>query len=189
MNKKTYDYIILILIVLLALVGIWRYTKLNRNSEVPSARVKNAARQERPASRYISLAKEEYFKGNYRQAIKLWEQSLDAKPYHPDLVYHDLGLCYMNLKEYDKGIEALDKAIELNPDYIDFYYLKAVIYEQSGNTALYRKNLEKVISMKDLPNSKKTVVSDTYQKLAELENNAGNYKKADEYVRLSNEYH
>lgn len=73
-------------------------------------------------------------KGNYDKAIKLYSEALKITD-TPAYVMHDRGLAYMRKGESDKAIIDFTKAMELNPDEIDFI---AQSYNDRGN-AYYDK--------------------------------------------------
>ena len=187
MDKKILDLLILVLSVFLLSYG---YNHYGKNSDVDFKNIIDTVvnQNNKPASYYISLAKEAYFSGDYQKAIDLWNQSLDAKPFHPDLIYHDLGLCYIQLKNYDKALESYNKAIEINPNDLAFYYMRAIVYYYINNTKEYIANLEKAISLRDKPSVNQNNVVYSYKRLAKFEKNSGNDKKANEYNALADEY-
>ncbi len=52
--------------------------------------------------------------GRFEEAVPLLQQLTVKEPGMP--VYSKLGECFMRLKEYDKAVPALRKAVEMNPD-------------------------------------------------------------------------
>lgn len=52
--------------------------------------------------------------GRFEEAVPLLQQLTVKEPGMP--VYSKLGECFMRLKEYDKAVPVLRKAVELNPD-------------------------------------------------------------------------
>lgn len=52
--------------------------------------------------------------GAYDEAIRLYTQALDITK-NPAYVIHDRGLAYTDKKEYEKAIQDLSKAMEMNP--------------------------------------------------------------------------
>jgi len=53
--------------------------------------------------------------GNYDEACRLYQQLADASPGAAE-VWWGLGLTIMNMGEFDRAIECLEKAAELEPE-------------------------------------------------------------------------
>lgn len=81
-------------------------------------------------------------KGNYSEALndllKVDETRMD------DVVNYHMSLCYYNLDDVDEGIEAIDRAIEIN-DLPVYHNQLALLYEKSGDTSSAISELEKTI--------------------------------------------
>ena len=142
--------------------------------------------KERPAKHYIDLAKAEYWKGNYEGAIKLWEKALNSDPYHPESIYHDIGMSYVLLKQYEKAVEPLNKAIELGADYDTTYYYLGEAYYYLSRHSRAKENYEKVVSV-ERQKSDQEVKRLCYERLGWVEELFGNHKKAEEYWEKANQ--
>jgi len=72
---------------------------------------------------------------NLRQAIEAFEKSLEKEMYPNTLTLTYLGFCFKTLKEYDKAIFYLEKALDtMTPDYIDRVYTNlGASYELNDN--------------------------------------------------------
>jgi tetratricopeptide (TPR) repeat protein len=53
--------------------------------------------------------------------------------------YYNRGLAYLNSGDYDKAITDFNKAIELNPVYVDAYYYRGLAYQFGENYPNYDK--------------------------------------------------
>jgi tetratricopeptide (TPR) repeat protein len=68
---------------------------------------------------------------NFEEAGKLMQWAIDAST--PDYVaemYHHLGQIYGQLRLFKESIEALQKAVELNPDKVEVFFEIATTYEE-----------------------------------------------------------
>jgi 4-amino-4-deoxy-L-arabinose transferase-like glycosyltransferase/TolA-binding protein len=86
-----------------------------------------------PASTYYTLGILEYQKGNYDQAIKYQELSIEH--YANADAYNNLASCYKKKKDYDKALEYYAKADETNPKYSASRFNAGLVYfelEQYG---------------------------------------------------------
>lgn len=142
--------------------------------------------KERPAKHYIDLAKAEYWKGNYEGAIKLWEKALNSDPYHPESIYHDIGMTYVLLYRYEDAVEPLNKAVELGADYDTTYYYLGEAYFYLGNNSKAKENYEKVVSV-ERQKSDQEVKKLSYERLGRIEELTGNPQKAQEYFEKANQ--
>ena len=136
--------------------------------------------KERPAKRYIDLAKAEYWKGNYTGAIELWEKALNSEPYHPESIYHDIGMTYVLLYRYEDAIEPLNKAIELGADYDTTYYYLAEAYYYLENYAKAKEYYEMVIS-KERQNNNPQVRQLSHNRLNQIKSFMENPLNAQKY--------
>jgi len=59
--------------------------------------------------------------GIWRDSITLWTSVIERIPSEAFFAYHNRGLAYSRLGEYDKAIEDYRRAIELKPAYADTY--------------------------------------------------------------------
>lgn len=148
---------------------------------------RNFNQNERPAKYYIDLAKDEFDKKKYEKALDYWYQSLDAHPYHPEGVYHDIGMTYVVLNRYSEAIEPLKKSIELGGNYNSTYYYLGEAYYYSNQTETAKEYYEKAVSMRD-GSGNNQVIPYAYRKLAIIERQNGNSKKAQEYELQAQNY-
>lgn len=80
--------------------------------------------------------------GQPTKAIELMESQIEKDATSVGLYdYLHLGVLYMELKDYDKAIEALNKQINNNALAEAYYYL-AMVYKSKNNRENYRSNLK-----------------------------------------------
>jgi len=99
---------------------------------------------------YFEKANQYYNTKNYKRAIELYEKAIEYKE-NESASFYNAGVCFIKLKEYEKAIAFLKKAIQLKRDSKYFFNLaycyamlknskKALIY---FNTAWSLDNADK----------------------------------------------
>jgi len=53
--------------------------------------------------------------GDYKEAIKFYRKAVDIDPDN-ELLWHYIGNCYLKLEKYEKAINSLKLAIEINKE-------------------------------------------------------------------------
>ncbi len=81
----------------------------------------------------IQNAKMMCFFGKYQTAINLYRQVLGKNHPRKAWIHYQIACCYFQLKQYDKAIEAIDKAIEKEPQGSMFYNAKLIFFILSKN--------------------------------------------------------
>lgn len=71
--------------------------------------------------------------GEYAQAITEYEKALAIDNTRP-IIFYWKGICHYQLKEHDKGVESLEHAIDLNPNYNQAYTALLQGYTEVYNT-------------------------------------------------------
>ena len=84
--------------------------------------------------------------GRLKEAQRLYKQALILEP---DNVYalNNLGVIYIQQRNYSKASNNLESAIRLKPEYADPYYNLACLYSFKGKTIKSLENLKKAISL------------------------------------------
>jgi tetratricopeptide (TPR) repeat protein len=84
--------------------------------------------------------------GRLKEAQKLYKQALILEP---DNVYalNNLGVIYIQQRNYSKAQNSLESAIRLKQEYVDPYYNLACLYSFKGKTIKSLENLKKAISL------------------------------------------
>ena len=110
---------------------------------------------------------------NFKEAIKFYNNcaKLDFNRHEP---FHQLGVCYRLIREYEKSEISLNKALAIkeNPN---SYYILGKVLRENGQFEKSRISFERSISLDD-----KFIESKL--SLANLENDYGNYEKAIEII-------
>ncbi|CAD7780417.1 Tetratricopeptide repeat protein [Candidatus Methanoperedenaceae archaeon GB37] len=84
---------------------------------------------------------------NIKEAKKLIEKVL--KKYPKEATFWDTaGWVYYRLKQYDKAISHLKKAIQIAPSAPTYHYHLGMVYKAKGNLNLAKKELKKAIESK-----------------------------------------
>ena len=85
------------------------------------------------SSIYINL-------GQYDQAQPDLEKYLSLNPYEP-VMWSNLGVLARLKKQYDNSVNAFNKAIQLAPDNLDYYYKRSRTYYEMGDMQQARNDL------------------------------------------------
>ncbi len=103
-------------------------------SVMSSACINNFAIQE------LNIKAKEYLdKGDYDEAIKRLESSVDLDGSIFETRYN-LAVAYINKEEYAKAANQLSEAAALNPSNPDVYYTLGVAYEGEADSKLIKKS-------------------------------------------------
>lgn len=99
-------------------------------SVVSTACVNNLAIQE------LNDKAQEYMnKGDLPSAICRLEASLDLDGNVFETRYN-LGIAYLNNKQYEQSVETLKKAVEINPEFLDAYYSLAIAIDEKNYNSI-----------------------------------------------------
>jgi len=87
--------------------------------------------------------------GRLKEAQKLYKQTLILEPNN---VYalNNLGVIYIQQRNYSKAQNSLESAIRLKSEYVDPYYNLACLYASKGKVMKSLENLKKAISLNTL---------------------------------------
>jgi len=87
--------------------------------------------------------------GRLKEAQRLYKQALMLDPVNVS-VLNNLGVIYIQERNYLKAQDSLESAIRLKPEYVDPYYNLACLYAFKGNVMKSLENLKKAISLDKL---------------------------------------
>ncbi|AJD29261.1 tetratricopeptide repeat protein [Clostridium botulinum] len=81
------------------------------------------------------LAHEEFEKENYKEAIKLYQDSISDMEDMEDTEYiklplYNIGVCYMKLKRFGKALKYLTEATKIDPKYSKAFFNKGFCHIQ-----------------------------------------------------------
>ena len=110
---------------------------------------------------------------NFKKAIEFYENclKLNLKRHEP---FHQLGICYRLIREYEKSIYYLNRAIEIKENPFS-YNLLGKVYRENGKFVESKYSFENSISFDEN-------FLDSKLSLANLENDCGNYQRAIEIL-------
>jgi len=92
---------------------------------------------------YFLLSQIEVADNNITGAIRSVTSASVIDPANP-AIFFQLGLLKYNIKDYDGAISALEKAIEMSPDYANAKYFLGLSYEAIGEHKLAIKQFEEI---------------------------------------------
>jgi len=99
-------------------------------------------------------------------------------------IHYKLGTSFYKKEDYQAALAEFDKAIAVDPNYANAYYLKAVVYKTEGNDELFVSSAQKAIEAADASNDPKTkdktigMASSYFLKKGNDEKEASNYSAA-----------
>jgi len=81
------------------------------------------------------------------EAVEVFEEFNKKSAEKDARVHLWLGLCLADLKDYQKALEALGKALEINPDMAEAYLARAKIYAVRGYWVLATEECKKALEI------------------------------------------
>jgi tetratricopeptide (TPR) repeat protein len=87
-----------------------------------------------PAKKLSVQAEQLEKSSRYQEAIQIYINLLNIDP-HPERIYNNLGIIYLELGENAEAIAALNKSIYLDPKFEKAYYNLGTIYYRLGRSA------------------------------------------------------
>lgn len=93
----------------------------------------SSAQESDPAVLFFKNGEGFRAQGEYRQAITEYEKALAIDNTRP-IIFYWKGICHYQLKEHDKGVEDLEHAIDINPNYNQAYKALLQGYTEVANT-------------------------------------------------------
>ncbi len=75
----------------------------------------------------LKIADERKLMGDHGEAIEICESILCDDPYCTE-AFEEIGDNYLSLREFDKAVKALDRAVEINPVSANAHYLLGFTY-------------------------------------------------------------
>lgn len=71
--------------------------------------------------------------GNYAHSIEVYSAVIERGDYFPEYAYHNRGLGYANLENYDAAIADYTAAINIDTNYVTAYNSRGLAYEAIGD--------------------------------------------------------
>jgi len=63
------------------------------------------------------------------------------------LLQTNLGYSYFHLQEFDKAIEMFNEAIKIDPNLVDAWYDRALVYEEKGDKVSYERDMKRAFTL------------------------------------------
>lgn len=83
----------------------------------------------------------------YKEAIEAFTRLIQEQPENEASIRNNIGLCYIQLKEYDNAEKELLRALSIDKNYEKAYYNLGVLYEKKQDTKKAMEFYKKVISL------------------------------------------
>ncbi|CAB3288267.1 Tetratricopeptide TPR_2 repeat protein [Methanocaldococcus lauensis] len=126
--------------------------------------------------KWILKAEKYLDESNYQKAVECYLKAI-SENYMRAIDWANLAYAYFNLEEYEKALDAINKAISLSPKNLEFIYLKGMIlYKLKDYDGAYKCFIEA---------SRKIKNSDLYELLGELSLKLKKYEDALNYYLKS----
>lgn len=114
-----------------SLLGIY-YLRMNRTNEAIASLKKSIEYKVNFGNSYLQLGQIYYNTGNFAEAEKYFDKSLDHLNPTPQIL-NQMAANLIQLGKNDKAIQYLSAALNLDPNYAEAYRALALAYEKLGN--------------------------------------------------------
>ena len=81
---------------------------------------------------YIDQAIALYDRGEHDRAISYYDMMIQLNPYD-EMLYRARGANYSKKREYERAVSDYQKAISIDPNYVDAYFELAEVYQAWGD--------------------------------------------------------
>jgi tetratricopeptide (TPR) repeat protein len=85
--------------------------------------------------------------GVWKDSFSLWDYIVKKEPESAPMGYNGRGLAYGNKGLYNEAIEDFNKAISLNPSYMEAYNNRAAVFEKTGQVDKAIADYQKAIAL------------------------------------------
>jgi len=143
-------WLVSLFVILLAFTFYPWFDSKNKNTLVAPKNQKTVASNKAEASVNVVdfYERARYFQkiGRLKEARRLYTQVLMIEPGNVS-VLNNLGVIYIQERNYSEARNSLESAIRLKPEYVDPYYNLACLHAFNGNVLKSLENLKKAISL------------------------------------------
>jgi len=104
-----------------------------------------------------------YEQGEFALRVQKWDRAIEfftkSIQDNPNffVAYHNRAIAYSKKGEYNKSIQDLKKATQLNPDYPDAYGLLGLVYEITKDNAAAHEAYKEALSREKRPAVRKII--------------------------------
>lgn len=143
--------------------------------------------QEAPDRSYVHVIKGDILysqnkKKEAEEAYKTAANKKDAEPYHEAVKYNQLGRLYASSGEYKKAQELYDKAVAIDPYYIEGTTNKGLTYEKEGKWDKALESYRQALNV-DKNDSFAAVLAKKAQEMLDFQKDDIRRKRTDELVK------
>jgi tetratricopeptide (TPR) repeat protein len=120
---------------------------------------------------------------HYDEAIRMYNKKINADP-HSGASYVNLALSLMQIKRYEEAAQALRKALEINPEYIQGHMYLATDYALMDSAEAQQREYEYVLNLiKSNPANYRKEAQEIYYRLGWMNFSSQKYGTALEFFR------
>jgi tetratricopeptide (TPR) repeat protein len=146
-------WVISLIVILLAFTFYsWFDFKYKKTLSAPKNQETVASHKIEASVNFVKFyERAKYFQkiGRLKEAEGFYKQALALEPDNI-FVLNNLGVIYIQQRNYLKARNSLESAIRIKPEYVDPYYNLACLYSLKGNVMKSLENLKKAISLNKL---------------------------------------
>ena len=136
------------------------------------------------SKKYEDQALEALYNKEYEKSLELWKKALKHHPQYPEGVYHNMGMTYVFLNDYENAIKYLNKTLEVDDGLNSTRYYLGIAYYNLGRFDEAKENFLKAATMNGR-NGTPGIIRDSYEHLYNIELRFGDKNLAQEYLEKS----
>lgn len=144
----------------------------------------------------FDLAEEYFLKADYESALNhyilAYNDLKNKKDNNPKLLYKII-ICCKELGRYKEAVDISNKLLEIYPDFVEVYYIKALVYEKERKYTMAIENYKKAIEIEesnvevdidiDIDIDNGLEVFNSFRALGKIYKNFKDYNRATEYFK------
>ncbi|MEN3046324.1 MAG: tetratricopeptide repeat protein [Candidatus Hydrothermales bacterium] len=133
--------------------------------------------------RLFNEAKRLYNEGKFWEALRLMKDLAEKRKNYADF-QHFLGVIYYSLGMLDESINQFEKALEINPNYIEAHLNLSIALNDKGDYLKAKEHYEKAAKLERegsrIPVSLRNNLANTYMRIGDSFFEIGEYERAKE---------